>query len=61
MKLRWWILTELTIRETDLTRIPTAKTIFRTAKEVMVPEGVRVTETAASVPLQSLLDHTVKR
>lgn len=61
MKLRWWLLTELTIRKTDLTRIPTAKTIFRIAKELMVPEGVKVTEMAASVPLQSLLDHTVKR
>ena len=62
--LRWWILTEVTVRKTDLSRIPTAETIFRIAHEVMVPggkTGIRVTDTAASIPLQSLLNHTVTR
>ena len=62
--LRWWILTEVTVRKSDLSRIPTAETIFRIAHEVMVPggkTGIKVTDTAASIPLQSLLNHTVTR
>ena len=35
VKLRLWILTELTVRKTDLTRIPTARTIFALAENVM--------------------------
>jgi hypothetical protein len=63
-RLRLWLLTELTVRNSDLSRIPTARSIFAIAHDVMVPggkAGVVMSETSASVPLQLLLDHTAQR
>ena len=59
--LRWWILDQITIKKTDLSTIPPIPKVFSEAKEKMVPGGVEIEEEAASVPLQSLLDHTVFR
>ena len=57
--LRWWLLDELTIKKTDLTKIPPMSSIFREAEASMVPEGMEVTEELASVGLQELLNHTM--
>ena len=59
--LRWWILDELTVKRTDLSTIPPADKVFREAESVMLPEGIEVEEEAASVAIQSLLDHTTYR
>ena len=55
----WWLLDELTIKKTDLTKIPPMSSIFREAEVNMVPEGMEVTEELASVSLQKLLNHTI--
>ena len=57
--LRWWLLDELTVKNTDLTKIPPMSRIFREAEASMVPDGMKVTEELASVGLQELLNHTI--
>ena len=59
--LRWWILDQTTVKKTDLSTIPPIPKVFSEAKEEMLPGGIKVEEEAASVPLQSLIDHTVFR
>ena len=55
----WWLLDELTVKNTDLTKIPPMSRIFREAEASMVPDGMKVTEELASVGLQELLNHTI--
>ena len=57
--LRWWLLDELTVKNTDLTKIPPMSRIFREAEASMVPDGMKGTEDLASVGLQELLNHTI--
>ena len=57
--LRWWLLDELTVKNTDLTKIPPMSRIFREAEASMVPDGMKVTKELASVSLQELLNHTI--
>ena len=57
--LRWWLLDELTVKNTDLTKIPPMSRIFREAEASMVPDGMKVTEELASVGLQELLNHAI--
>ena len=47
--------------KTDLAKIPPAKVIFAEAEETMMAPGMVVSDTAASVPLASLLRHSVTR
>ena len=63
MILRLWIFNEIKIHGADLTKIPPAPVIFREAEAVMLPAGARVDResSCATVPLQALLDHTVRR
>ena len=57
--LRWWLLDKLTVKNTDLTKIPSMSRIFREAEASMVPDGMKVTEELAIVSLQELLNHTI--
>ena len=59
LDLQWWLLDELTVKNTDLTKIPPMSRIFREAEASMVPDGMKVTEELASVGLQELLNHTI--
>ena len=59
--LRWWLLDELTVKNTDLTKIPPMSRIFREAEASMVPDGMKVTEELASLGLQELLNYTILR
>ena len=57
--LRWWLLDELTVKNTDLTKIPPMSRIFREAEASMVPDGMKVTEELASVGLESYYTRAV--
>ena len=59
--MRLWLLNEITVKNTDFSTFPTARTIFNEAKAKMLPSGVVVSEAAARVPLQDLLNHTAAR
>ena len=59
--LRWWLLDELIVKNTDLTKIPPMSRIFRDAEASMLPDGMKVTEELASISLQELLNHTILR
>ena len=63
VKLRWWLLNELTIHGTDLASFPPAPVIFQQAEAEMLPAGASVEKetSRASTPLHELLKHTVKR
>ena len=52
---------ELEVKKTDLATFPPARQIFAEVAGDMLPEGIEVTEKSATVPLQSLLDHTAQR
>ena len=58
---RNWCHNEVRINKSDLSNIATARRTFAQAEKDMLPEGVRVDEGAAHVPLQNLLEHTLTR
>ena len=58
---RYWNQNEMLIHKTDLAKIPPAAVIFQEAEETMLAPGMVVSDTAASVPLASLLRHSVTR
>ena len=58
--LRFWIMNCL--REgVDFNTFPQAQKVFSWAKRTMLPPGVKVEESAATVPLQSILTTTIVR
>ena len=58
--LRLWILNSL--RDgVDLNTFPQAEKVFSWAKQTMLPPGVKVEESAATAPLQSIVTTTIVR
>ena len=58
--LRLWILNSL--REgVDLYTFPQAKKVYSWAKQTMLPPGVKIEESAATAPLQSIVNTTIVR
>jgi hypothetical protein len=58
--LRFWIKNAV-LEGVDFSTFPTANKVFKWAKDTMLPPGVDVEESSASVPLQSILNTTIVR